>query len=120
VIVYTGDTGPSEQLTELASGAGTLITEVINLPAMQELLAGQKAWQSAPAAIETTLMRHLEQDHLNSQEIGRMAARAGVKEVILTHLVPGVPDQDLQHVFIDGVKKFYSGKVTVARDLMTF
>jgi ribonuclease BN (tRNA processing enzyme) len=40
--------------------------------------------------------------------------------VILTHLVPDVPDQDLQHVFIDGVKKFYSGKVTVTRDLMTF
>jgi ribonuclease BN (tRNA processing enzyme) len=65
-------------------------------------------------------MRHLEQDHLSPEDVGRIAARAGVKEVVLTHLVPAVPDKDLQRVFVDGVKKFYSGKVVVASDLATF
>jgi ribonuclease BN (tRNA processing enzyme) len=119
-IVYTGDTGPSEPLIELAKGAGTLISEVINIEAMEKGLASQKGWQTASAALKTTLMRHLRQDHLSPEEVGRIAARAGVKEVVLTHLVPAVPDGDLERVFINGVKKFYSGKVVVANDLMTF
>lgn len=120
VIVYTGDTGPADNPIDLAKGADTLISEVINIAAMQKALAGQKGWQAAPAALKETLMHHLEQDHLSPEDVGRLAARAGVKEVVLTHLVPAVPDKDLQRVFVDGVKRFYFGKVVVASDLATF
>ena len=120
IIVYTGDTGPSEHVTELATGADLLISEVINVAAEKEMLAGQKGWQLAPAALKESLMRHFQQDHLSPEEVGKMAARARVKEVVLTHLVPPVPESELQRVYVDGVKKFYSGKVAVASDLMTF
>jgi ribonuclease BN (tRNA processing enzyme) len=51
-----------------------------------------------------------------------MAAEAGVKTVVLTHLLPGsnrpgtaeYPDSS----YIDGVRKVFNGQVIVGRDLM--
>lgn len=51
---------------------------------------------------------------------GGMSAQVNVKEVVVLNLVPAVPSMDLQRVYVDGVKRFYSGKVVVAGDLMTF
>ena len=33
-------------------------------------------------------IRHMSQEHLTPEEVGKMAARAGVKTVVLTHLRP--------------------------------
>jgi ribonuclease BN (tRNA processing enzyme) len=51
-----------------------------------------------------------------------MATEAGVKTVVLTHLLPGAtragaaeyPDSS----YIDGVRKVFNGQVIVGRDLM--
>jgi ribonuclease BN (tRNA processing enzyme) len=120
VIVYTGDTGPSEAVTELARGADILISEVMNLPVLEKVLANTKMWQTTPPAMRESLLRHFREDHISPEEVGKMATRAGVKKVVLTHILPTVPEKDLQQTFIDGVKKTYSGPVVVADDLMSF
>ena len=47
-----------------------------------------------------------------------MATEAGVKTVVLNHLVPGalleIPDTD----YIDGVRKTFDGEVILGRDQM--
>ena len=49
-----------------------------------------------------------------------MASRAKVKRVVLTHMIlTGDDDADLRH-YADGVKKFYSGPVDLAKDLKQF
>src|SRR3546814_16115108 len=35
------------------------------------------------------LMEHMREDHLTGEQIGEIAAAAGVKKVILTHFAPG-------------------------------
>jgi len=47
-----------------------------------------------------------------------MAAKAGVKTVVLTH-VTSKPDNDYSSWIAD-VKKYFSGDVLVAKDLMEF
>ena len=50
----------------------------------------------------------------------QVSEEAGVKRVVLTHLVPNVPDGKLLETFVEGVQKFFPGDVVVAKDLMSF
>jgi ribonuclease BN (tRNA processing enzyme) len=60
----------------------------------------------------------LVQGHLSPDLVGKMAARAGVKTVVLTHLT-AKPDDDYT-AWADEVRKNFPGQVLVARDLMEF
>jgi len=115
-MVYTGDTGPSPNLERLAQGADLLVSEVIDLPRELEIL---KRTKLPPSMIEG-LMAHMELDHLTPSQIGQMASRAGVAEVVLTHLVPTVEgDSDLSG-FTEGLRNTFKGKVHIAKDLDRF
>jgi ribonuclease BN (tRNA processing enzyme) len=49
-----------------------------------------------------------------------MAANAGVKAVVMTHIGPSVNPNDDYRRFIDQANKYYSGPITLAKDLMKF
>lgn len=115
--VFTGDTGPSAHVTSLAKGADVLISEVIDLDKMKAIL--QHA-ADLPAAMLPNMLAHMQEDHLTPTAIGEMAAKAGVKEVVLTHLAPGMDgDTDLSG-YSKGIAPTYQGKVRVAEDLQRF
>jgi len=52
--------------------------------------------------------------------IGKMAASAGVKTVVLTHLPTTGDPKDEYKRFGEQVKKHFSGQVLIAKDLMEF
>jgi ribonuclease BN (tRNA processing enzyme) len=108
-IVFSGDTSPSENLVELARGADILVHEVMDL----ELIG--RALDFDPRA--RTLRRHLLDSHTPMSEVGRIAAEAGVKTLVLNHFVPGIvpiPDD----VWYNAVKPHFKGRVIVGHDLM--
>jgi len=109
-IVISGDTRPSQNLVRLAHGADVLVHEVMYLPALEKLSAGE------PNA--TSLSAHLKSAHTTTEEVGRIATEAGVKTLVLSHFVPGgmpaIPDQ----VWYDAVKPYFSGRLIVGRDLL--
>jgi ribonuclease BN (tRNA processing enzyme) len=49
-----------------------------------------------------------------------MAAKAGVKTVVMTHLGPTVDPEDDYQRYIDEAKKYFSGLIVLAKDLMQF
>ena len=49
-----------------------------------------------------------------------MAARARVKEVVLSHLVPGYDGETDMSGYTRGIDEHYKGPVHVARDLDRF
>ena len=53
-------------------------------------------------------------------QIGRLAAAAGVKSVVLTHLVPGADRETGTSQYANGVKERFKGPVIVANDLDRF
>jgi ribonuclease BN (tRNA processing enzyme) len=59
-------------------------------------------------------------EHVSPEQVGEMAARAGVKAVILTHLPATADPRDEYARFVQIVKKHFSGQVFVAKDLMEF
>ncbi|MHA6897259.1 MBL fold metallo-hydrolase [Ralstonia pseudosolanacearum] len=120
VIVFTGDTGPSDAVTELARNADTLVSEVGSSEDVKQVLIKNGTWQGMTPEQQAALMRHEVEEHLTPDAVGKMAARAHVKTVVLTHLLPTVNEHDDYQRYVPEVKKFFSGQVVVAKDLMEF
>ena len=119
-IVFTGDTGPSEALTQLAKGADVLVTEVTAVDEVIEVMKKNGVWQAKTPAEQEGWIRHMNDEHVTPEQVGRMAATAGVKTVVMTHLSPTVDPKDDYQRYVDGAKKFFSGSVLLAKDLMQF
>src|SRR4051812_45696823 len=113
VVVFSGDTGRCPAMVDFSRGADLLFHEVVDLPSIDQLLR-----RELPAQLAQDLYKHMVEDHTTAEDVGRLAQEAGVKEVVLTHLVPGREEADT--VFTDGVRKSFKGPVKVARDLMNF
>jgi ribonuclease BN (tRNA processing enzyme) len=119
VIVFTGDTGASDAVTALAKGADILVTEVVSVDDVKEARIRDGRWQVMSAREQAEYIRHMVEEHLTPQQIGTMAARAGVKTVILSHLTPRAGTDDYTP-WAEEVKTHFSGQVLFANDLMEF
>jgi ribonuclease BN (tRNA processing enzyme) len=118
VIVFSGDTGPCEdKLVSFAAGADFLVHEVIDVEAVLRSLRARPDLHFTPekwAEVEA----HMRDDHSTPEVVGRLAAKAGVKTVILSHVVPGVSGDGA--AYVAGVRSYFSGPVVLAEDLMVF
>jgi ribonuclease BN (tRNA processing enzyme) len=120
-IVFTGDTGPSEAISMLAKGADLLVSEVA--APLEEFKQRQIAigrWQSMTPAQQEASIRHQIEEHISPEQVGEMAARAGVKTVVLTHLPATADPKDEYARFGELVRKHFSGQVLIAKDLLEF
>ena len=109
-IVFSGDTNRSENLVKLAQGADVLVHEAIYLPALDRLVA------RVPNA--TTLKKHLVDSHTSAEDCGRVATEAGVKTLVLSHLVPADDPLVTESMWIEAARGTFKGEIVVARDLM--
>jgi ribonuclease BN (tRNA processing enzyme) len=118
VIVFTGDTGPNQALTELARGADVLVSEANSIEERMRDLLSSGQWQIMTADEQERIKLQMTQGHLSTTDVGEMATRAGVKTVILTHLTFKADDD--YTAWVADVKKQFSGEVLVAKDLKEF
>jgi ribonuclease BN (tRNA processing enzyme) len=113
-IAFSGDTAPLEALAEMARGADVLVHEAIDMSAMAaDISRGLAAGEPGTLA---DYMAHMKADHTPAEEAGRIAQEAGVKTLVLSHLVPseGVSDDTWRAA----AAKHFGGEILVAHDLM--
>lgn len=117
VIVFTGDTGPSDAVMRLAKGADVLVTEASISDRFQraKIIRATAKKRNWPLEMTRTMVEHFTLHHLDEQEIGEMATKAQVKSVILHHFDPKDPA-----AYVAGVKKYYSGPVFAGADLQRY
>jgi len=98
-IVISGDTRPSPNLIRFAEGADILVHEAY----VRRSSASGARWS-------------IYDYHTSAKEAGETAAKAKVKTLVLTHLIPAnATEQD----FLDEARKAFTGKIVVGRDLMS-
>lgn len=97
-IFYTGDTGPSESLTELAEGCDLMIH-----------MCSQTSGKIKTSAIEESSIGH--------REVAKSALRAGVKSLLLTH-IEHLEQPDERARVLDEISDIYPGELRIAEDLM--
>lgn len=114
VVVFTGDTGPSDAVTQLAKGADVLVSETTAatpalLSASVSITARKNHWSPDRT---NRFMTHMTQAHLSLRQVGEMASQAHVGSVILYHYGPGRPS-----AYPAEVKEYFSGPVFAPADL---
>ena len=112
-LVYTGDTGPSSAVERLATGADTLVTEMIDLESTMARM--QKRAREISAVEAKQMEEHLQTHHLKTSDIAAMATRAGVKRVIVTH-IGGAGAAAGGTIYAEQIKRGFSGDVKIASD----
>ena len=106
-VVFSGDTGPSENLVELARGADVLVHEVIDTDWVDQLLPPPRT----PA--QEGLFRHLLGAHTATSQVAAVACAAEVGTLVLSHLVPGNGPPERW----DRARGDFPGRFVVGRDL---
>ena len=118
--LFTGDTGWSDAVIDLAKGADVLVTEVTSTDDVIGLMKRNGAWQAKTESEQEGWLRHMHEEHVTPEEVGRFAAQAGVKTVVMTHLSPSPDPNDDFARYAIAAKKHFSGSVLIAKDLMKF
>jgi ribonuclease BN (tRNA processing enzyme) len=116
-IVYTGDTGPSDAVTALARNADLLVTELAD-PAFAATFVVPGPGPQPKRARE--MHHHMVQHHISPDQVGQMAAKAGVRRVVITHLVAGRDPNVDTAPLVAGVRKWFAGPVEIAADLTRY
>ncbi|MEX0907402.1 MAG: MBL fold metallo-hydrolase [Gemmatimonadota bacterium] len=96
---YSGDSGASDELVELARGCDVLIH-------MNHHFSGTEPSASYRAACG------------NHRDNAAIAQRAGVKTLVLTHILPQLDQPGLHEQIAHEIRQEFDGTVIVGRDLM--
>jgi len=117
-VVFTGDTGPCEALEKLSVGADLMIGELMDIDVTMQRVRARNA--SIPEERLQMIASHLSKHHIGAEELGELASRANVKEVVAVHFAPGIATPDTADSYIERVKKVYSGKFSIGQDLAEY
>jgi ribonuclease BN (tRNA processing enzyme) len=109
-IVISGDTSPSENLVTLARGADVLVHSAMYPPAIDRLVARVPN----AAALKASILAH----QTSAEDAGRIAQTAGVKLLVLSHLVPPDDPQISEQMWLEAARTHFRGTVIVGRDLL--
>ena len=109
-IVISGDTTTCDNLIKLAQGADVLVHEALYVPGIDRLVAG------VPNA--TSLKQSIMSHHTTAEDAGRVAQAAGVKTLVLSHLVPADDPAVTDQMWIDAARAHFGGRIIVGKDLL--
>ena len=116
-VVFSGDTKACPSLVEASRGADMLVSEALHLGMMQDRLTALRVNNERMAEILTEACDY----HAPTLDVAAMARDAGVKQLVLSHLIPPIPDEGpLVERFAEGMNEIYGGPITVAKDLQRF
>lgn len=111
-VVMSADTAFHPPLGVFAKGVDILVHEAMLGPAVDRLVA--RVGNGA------RLRQHLMDSHTLAGDVGRIASLAGVKLLVLNHLVPADDPDVKEHDWLEAVRTTWAGPVAVGRDGMSF
>jgi ribonuclease Z len=116
-LVISGDTAASAAVARNARGADLLLHEALQprlVAAMTRALAARG--QQGTAQITRDILDY----HASPEDAARSAQRAGVRQLVLTHLVPPLPSPLFNAAFLGDAPDLFDGPITVGEDGMLF
>jgi len=112
VVVFTGDTGPSDAVARLARGADVLVAQVqdsAHAAQFANRAAEQNHWSPER---RRQFLAHFTEELLDFRGVGEIATTARVGAVLLYHMNPTDPA-----AYVAGVQAHFAGPVFAGADL---
>lgn len=112
-LVISGDTALSPRLEAASKSADLLVHEGLspNLVGIQHQ-AAIKAGNKTITAITHDILSY----HTSPEDAAGLAQRAGVKELLFTHVIPPLPMRALEGPFLGRSRQIFHGPIQVGRD----
>lgn len=121
-IVFTGDTGPEAitAIAKMARGSDVLVSEILAPGLFGPASASRPgAGTGESPQMAQQIAFHMTQEHLTPDDVGRLAAEAHAKVVLLTHYAGGRRGLGAT-AFTAGVSRHFSGPVIPGMDLFEY
>ncbi|MFQ3200300.1 MAG: ribonuclease Z [Zhongshania sp.] len=113
-VVISGDTRVTEATARAAANVDILVHEALNTSLTNRAIQQMTALGLSKQAKHTSDVIDY---HADTIAIAKMAQASGVKHLVLTHLIPTVPNNVfMRWLFVDGMKNHFDGKITVGHD----
>jgi ribonuclease Z len=116
-LVVSGDTAYSTSLLNHSKGADLLFHEALS-PQMVKMIHEQADLYPGPSLKEVTAV--IPSYHSSPEDAAKIANAAGVKHLVLFHIIPPLPSPLLNKIFLGDAKKYYQGPITMGVDGMLF
>ena len=117
-LVLSGDTKKCDNLTRAAKDADLFVSEAMNAGMFQMMIQNLRNIGNEHTA---GVMEDVPSYHATTLEVAEMARDAGVKRLVLSHLLPTPPSEGpIVDNFTNGMADIYNGPITVGRDLQRF
>jgi ribonuclease Z len=116
-VVISGDTASTAILVSAAKGADLLIHE-----ALQPKLVGliSEALDAKQIKTAAQITRDILDYHTSPEDAAKAAQRAGVGELVLSHIVPAIPSRFFYPAFLGDAQRHFNGPITIGEDGMLF
>ncbi len=114
-IVISGDTGSTDNLAKQAKAADILICDAL-CPELLDIV--NRHADLAQSVTAKKITADIKSFHLTPEEAARIAEKAKVSSLFLTHIVPPLPARLLKKIFLGKANKYYSKNIYLGRDGM--
>ncbi|MFK0570330.1 MBL fold metallo-hydrolase [Endozoicomonas sp.] len=114
-IVISGDTRISANVKKSSQNADILIHEALNV-SMNKNAARIARKINLPD--RATQIESIISYHSSTIDIARMAQKANVNKLVLTHLIPGPSNWIAKKMFVGGMDVYFEGDIVIAEDKM--
>jgi len=115
-LVISGDTVPCQSLKKQSQGVGVLFHEALQ-PSMIKMIRDQAGLSPSPSMAK--IMADIPSYHTSPEDAAKIAQGAGVKHLVLYHILPP-PPAVLKGMFLGDSSKYYPGPITIGEDGMLF
>ena len=116
-LVISGDTSRTDTIPRVAQGADLLVHEALQ-PRLVNILETEFAARSMPQLAH--IMQDITNYHTTPEEAAALAQQAGVRHLVLNHIVPPLPLRYAYDAFLGDAASRFDGPVTVGEDGMLF
>ena len=116
-VVISGDTAKSASLEAAAKGGDLLVHDALQPKLVKHMTA---ALESKGIKNTATITRDILTYHASPEDAAESAQAAGVKQLVLSHLVPPIPGKFFYPAFLGDAETLFSGPIIVGEDGMLF
>jgi ribonuclease Z len=116
-IVISGDTKKSASLIAASKGADLLVHEALQ-PKLVKMMTTELEAKGMKNMAQMT--RDILNYHTSPEDAAESAKQAGVKQLVLSHIVPAIPSKFLYPAFLGDAASRYDGPIVIGEDGMIF
>ena len=117
VVVISGDTVKTPTLINAARGADIFLCEALKKETVMMLSEAAKELNNPRLARQ---MKDVLDYHMSPVEAAEVAQEAGVKKLVLVHVVPPVENFITKRMYLRGTKDAFDGEIVLGEDMARF